>query len=145
MHLVFVYGTLKRGFPYFDTAMRAHRFIGRARTRDRYPLVIAGKWYSPVLIFEPGVGQRVSGELFEVGEAGLAELDDFEGTDSPVGYRRVRLAVDAIDRMTARQAPTQAPIQAWTYVKDRARLDVIHSDMLAEYRLDPRYIPATKR
>ena len=136
-HRVFVYGTLKRGFPYFDIAMRTHRFVGRFLTRERYPLVIAGAWYSPTLIFEPGRGHRVIGEVFEVDTAGLAHLDDFEGTDSPAGYRRTTIAVAA--------EADKTESEAWAYVKDRARIDVIHSQMLAEYPLDPRYLPASKR
>ena len=34
--------------------------------RKAYPLVIAGRWFSPVKMPEPGVGHRVTGELYEV-------------------------------------------------------------------------------
>ncbi len=136
-HRVFVYGTLKRGFPYFDIAMRRHQFVGRFSTCERFPLVIAGTSYSPTLIFEPGRGHRVVGEVFEVDAAGLAYLDDFEGTDSPAGYRRTTLAV------AAENDPSESA--AWAYVKDRTQIDVIHSQMLADYILDPRFVPASQR
>jgi gamma-glutamylaminecyclotransferase len=123
MHRVFVYGTLKRGFPYHEVGMKGHRFIGRCRTCDAFPLVVAGKWLSPILIAEPGVGHRV--------------FDDLEGTHLPIGYHRLMISVENVDG--------GAVLDAWTYVKDRSRIDVIHSDPLEEYHLDPRYVPASER
>ena len=38
-----------------------------------------------------------------------------------------------------------AAFPAWTYVKPRGLIDVIHSDCLEEYEVDPRYVPASKR
>jgi len=67
----------------------------------------------------------------------LEALDSLEGTHLPIGYRRIELAVENLEDGALRTA--------WTYVKARARIDVIHSDMLAEYRLDPRYVPAAER
>jgi gamma-glutamylaminecyclotransferase len=100
-------------------------------------LVVAGKWLSPILIAEPGVGHRVFGEVFEVNEQALAELDDLEGTHLPIGYHRLMISVENVDG--------GAVLDAWTYVKDRSRIDVIHSDPLEEYHLDPRYVPASER
>jgi len=68
MHNVFVYGTLKRGFPNHVPELANADYIGRARTLTAYPLIIGGKWFSPNLIDEPGMGQRVTGELFRVGD-----------------------------------------------------------------------------
>lgn len=136
MQRVFVYGTLKRGFPY-ESALAGQRFLGRCRTCEAYPLVIGGRWYSPILIAEPGRGHRVFGELYEVSDETLATLDRMEGTHLPIGYERIELAVET--------AVEGARLDAWTYVKERARIDVIHSEMLEEYRLDPRYVPASER
>ena len=80
MDFVFVYGTLKRGFPDHETGLTRARFVARCRTREAYPLVDGG-----------------------------------------------------------------AAFEAWTYFKDRARVDVIHADMLEEYATDPRYVPAEDR
>lgn len=136
MHRVFVYGTLKRGFPY-ASAMLGQRLLGRCRTCEAYPLIVGGRWFSPILIAEPGIGHRVFGELYEVSDAALAALDRMEGTHLPNGYERIESAVETMAE--------GARLDAWAYVKDRARIDVIHSEMLDEYKLDPKYVPASER
>ncbi len=137
MHRVFVYGTLKRGFPNHDAWMKDYLCIGRFRTCDAFPLVVGGTWFSPHLIAEPGVGVPVFGEVFELDDRGLEVLDTIEGTDVPHGYRRIGIAVE--------DAEGGAPFDAWTYVKDRAAIEGIHSGPMAEYALDPRYVPPAKR
>ncbi len=136
MHRVFVYGTLKRGFPY-AAEMDGERLLGRYRTREAYPLVVGGRWFSPILIAEPGVGQRVFGEVYEVGDTMLAHLDGLEGTHHPLGYTRITIDIVSLDGA--------GEFEAWAYVKDRARIGVIHSHPMEEYRLDPRYVPAHLR
>lgn len=137
MHKVFIYGTLKRGFPNHEAGLAGARFLGRARTLEAYPLIVGGRWFSPYLIDEPGQGQRVFGELFAVDAAGLALLDRMEGVGRPEGYRRICVAVAGPQGQTA--------LDAWTFVKDRAAITVIHSATMAEYRHDPRYVdPATR-
>ncbi len=137
MHFVFVYGTLKRGFPYHETGMKHARFVGRCRTHEAYPLVVGGRWFSPILLAEPGVGRRVIGEVYEADDTKLAELDAIEGTHLPNGYQRVAITVELVDGGTA--------FEAWSYFKDRANAGVIHADMLEEYAPDPRYVPAEDR
>lgn len=137
MHRVFVYGTLKRGFPNDITGMNDFPCIGRFRTVDAFPLVVGGKWFSPYLIAEPGEGHRVFGEVFEVDDHGLEKLDRMEGTQVPNGYRRIRVAIEGEDG--------NAPFDAWTYVKDRASIEGVHSGPLVEYALDARYVIPSKR
>ncbi len=137
MHRVFVYGTLKRGFPNHDAWMKDYPCIGRFRTCASFPLVVGGKWFSPYLIAEPGVGVPVFGEVFELDDRGLDVLDAIEGTDVPNGYRRIGIAV--VD------ADGGAPVDAWTVVKDRAAIEGIHSGPMAEYTRDPRYVSPAKR
>ncbi len=137
MNRVFVYGTLKRDFPNHDAWMKDYPCIGRFRTCDAFPLVVGGKWFSPYLIAEPGVGVPVFGEVFELNDRGLEDLDRIEGTHVPNGYRRIGIAVDDADG--------GAPFDAWTYVKERAAIEGIHSDPMAEYARDPRYVIPAKR
>lgn len=137
MHRVFVYGTLKTGFPYHETGLGGQAFIGRCRTRVAFPLVIGGRWFSPILIAEPGVGKPVLGEVFAVDDQTLAYLDQLEGTHLPIGYERIEIAVEP--------AEGGVGFPAWTYVKERDRIEIIHSDFLEEYHLDPRYVPASRR
>jgi gamma-glutamylaminecyclotransferase len=127
---------LKRGFPY-ESAMLGQRLLGRCRTCQAYPLVIGGRWFSPILIAEPGSGTRVFGELYQVNNTALTILDRMEGSHLPTGYDRVEVTVETVAKGER--------LGAWTYVKERARIDVIHSEMLEEYFLDPRYVPASGR
>jgi gamma-glutamylaminecyclotransferase len=136
MHRVFVYGTLKRGFTNHEAGLAGAAYLGRFRTREPYPLVVGGKWLSPYLIAEPGVGERVFGEVFEVSDKDLAALDRFEGAHLPEGYRRIAVAVEDAHGATC---------EAWTYVKDRAAIDGIRSEPMAEYQFDPRYVIRRRR
>ena len=73
-HRIFVYGTLKRGFANHALLHNA-TFLGEARTRTAYPMVVHGTGFSVVIIPEPGIGHRVVGEVWEVDDAQLAQLD----------------------------------------------------------------------
>lgn len=81
-HLVFVYGTLKRG-GCNHYRLHGATFVAQARTVANYPLVIKGL---PYLFDVPGVGVRVKGEVFLVSNATLRSLDMLEG--HPYFYRR---------------------------------------------------------
>src|SRR5947209_6336475 len=88
---LFVYGTLKRGFPnhQFLIKVKEIQFLGLARTFDKYPLLI-NKWGSPFLLPEEGVGHHVQGELYRVQNPDLwSQLDHFEGTSSNLLVRRM--------------------------------------------------------
>ncbi len=137
MHKVFVYGTIKRGFPNDITGVIDFRFIGRCWTLNAFPLVVGGKWFSPYLIAEPGVGHRVFGEVLEVDDLALEKLDRMEGTHVPNGYRRINTTIESEDGKTT--------FDAWAYVKDRDDIEGIHSEPMKEYTLDPRYVIPAKR
>ena len=136
-HHVFVYGTLKRGFPNHDAGMAMADYVGRFRTFFAFPLVVGGPWFSPYLIDEPGTGLCVTGELFCVDDEGLAALDGLEGAQVADGYRRIEISVHEVDDAKTREA--------WTYVKTREDIDGIHGEPMEEYELDPRYVAASKR
>lgn len=90
---LFVYGTLKRGFPNHLPLMYGVEYLGEGLSSNRYPLLIAGEWNSPVLIEEPGNGYQVQGEIYRVTEERLMEIDEFEGTHHPHGYYRKTIPV----------------------------------------------------
>jgi gamma-glutamylaminecyclotransferase len=137
MQRVFVYGTLKRGFPNHVPVMEHARYLGRCRTLEAYPLVIGGRWFTPCLLDEPGAGCQVLGEEFEVDEATLTALDALESVGKARGYHRVQIAVE--DAQGGQQRP------CWAYLKRRADVPEIHSGPLAEYPPDPRYIVPARR
>jgi gamma-glutamylaminecyclotransferase len=93
MHKVFVFGTLKRGFPNHDEGMAGLTCLGLYRTAQAYPLVIAGRWFSPVMMPEPGVGHCVTGELYEVDNEARERLDIIESVHLPTGYHRASIKV----------------------------------------------------
>lgn len=91
-HLVFVYGTLKRGFSR-SSALREQRYIGIARTEPKYGIFGYGGY--PALVDEAlaevsGIvaSKRIFGELYEVDDACMQELDKIEGTDKGLFERR---------------------------------------------------------
>lgn len=90
--LVFVFGTLKEGFPNCATN-HGKRVPGVFVTRQRYPLYLMGERHSPWLIDQPGIGERVQGQVFEVDQAALDAMDRLERVTEPDGYRRVVLEV----------------------------------------------------
>lgn len=60
--LLFIYGTLKRGFPnhhfFEDQSLGSIRFVGKAKTIQKYPLIIDEKNGNlPFLIDSPRTGQ----------------------------------------------------------------------------------------
>lgn len=137
MHRVFVYGTLKRGFPNFSLGMDDFCFLGRFRTVDPLPLVVGGQWNSPNLIDEPGRGFKVFGEVFEMEELGLKKIDRWEGVHTLNGYNRKKIPIECEDGSLS--------FIAWTYFKDRQLIDGIFSGPMEEYQLDPEYVIPAKR
>ena len=99
-HLVFVFGTLKEGFPNFPTN-RGRRLPGAFFTRERYPLYLVGERHSPWLVNAPGQGERIAGQVFEVDQAALDAMDALERIAEPDGYRRIVLEVEALDALSA--------------------------------------------
>ncbi|HEX4351864.1 MAG TPA: gamma-glutamylcyclotransferase family protein, partial [Polyangiales bacterium] len=71
--LLFVYGTLRRDAANHHE-MGDARFIGRARTAPRYELVDMGGY--PAML--EGGRTSIVGELYEVDDALLRQLDAFE-------------------------------------------------------------------
>ena len=90
--LVFVFGTLKEGFPNF--AFNQGRRVGTLfRTQERHPLYLMGERHVPWMIDSPGCGEHVAGEVYEVDDAALAAMDLLEGVGRPDGYHRKALQV----------------------------------------------------
>lgn len=95
--LVFVYGTLKRGFHNHHVMQRAGgEFICCGTTVELYPLVIDGL---PYLLNVPGQGHPVDGEIYRVASVeGWFTLDRLEG--HPSFYERQVVNIKGADGET---------------------------------------------
>ena len=102
---VFVFGTLKQGFPNHHRN-RGRRIEGRYRTVEAYPLLLVGERHSPWLVDTPGEGLPVYGEVYELEDAALADMDRLERIDQPDSYRRKALLV--VEERSGREQSVQA-------------------------------------
>jgi gamma-glutamylcyclotransferase (GGCT)/AIG2-like uncharacterized protein YtfP len=113
--LLFVYGTLMRGFdhPMAQLLARGADFIGEARCRGRLYLVR----HYPGLVLSDDADDVVYGELFRLRQPAelLREFDMYEacgeGFSEPTEYVRQMLAVTREG-----EAAGQASTEAWTYI-----------------------------
>jgi gamma-glutamylcyclotransferase (GGCT)/AIG2-like uncharacterized protein YtfP len=109
--LLFVYGTLMRGFdnPMAQLLSRSADFVGEARCRGRLYRVT----HYPGLVLSDDSDDVVFGELFRLRQPAelLREFDMYEacgeGFAEPTEYVRQMLAVTADDGAVS---------EAWTYV-----------------------------
>lgn len=111
-HLVFVYGSLKKGFHNHRLVKRADLDLGAATTAQSY--LMLGGFSFPFLIDPATLARktdlsdvigRVRGEVYEVDDATLARLDLLEG--HPEFYKRELVEVRPEDH--------PEPVMAWVY------------------------------
>src|SRR5687767_8372029 len=131
MHLVFVFGTLKRGFPLHSLGLGGAEYLGNCRTVEAYPVVIAGPWFAPMMFDLRKSGVRVEGELYAIDDRQLARLDELESVGTPGNFRR-QVEVETI-------SPRRVA-HAFAFMKDPRMAAPIHSDFLSVY-VDKRFIP----
>ena len=128
--LIFVYGTLKEGFPNAHLN-QGRRVPGHFRTVQRFPFYVVRlplENRAPWLMNQPGLGHHVVGQVFEVDEAHVEALDRFEEVGQPTGYARVPLVLHAVD-----DPDTQ--LQAYAYMKQALQLtdDIPREGPFEEY------------
>lgn len=134
---VFVFGTLKQGFPNFATNT-GRRVPGDFRTVQRYPFYLMGERHMPWLVDLPGQGHAVRGQVFEVDAEGLARMDALERVGEPDGYVRVTIAVrreaEGADGAPAADADEPAwTVQAYLKPADQLAGATIRLGPLDEY------------
>lgn len=110
--MVFMYGTLKKGQPneYFMNSLPCIEYLGLAETCKKYPLIInRDQWNLPMLLNREEEGKAVKGEVYQVNDDSLKELDRFEG--HPEFYERTEIEVELIKDSKV--------VRCWTYfIKD---------------------------
>lgn len=91
MTLLFVYGSLKEGYPNFHIN-QGQRVPGRFQTVQPYPFYLAGGKL-PCLLNQPGQGVNVVGEVYRVSAQALQAMDALERLGEPGGYQRISIQV----------------------------------------------------
>ncbi len=111
---LFVYGSLKQGFPNFHVN-RGRRVEGDFKTAQRHPFFLI-RGQLPCLLPADGSGLKVQGQVFEVTADDLVAMDALERVGQPGGYRRVEIDVVAADD------PAAHPMRSFVYLQDPALL-----------------------
>ncbi len=106
--LLFVYGTLQRGGTN-HAHLQGGLQHGHARLRGPWELIALEDY--PGLVEAPGRTGAIWGEVWEVTEAHLSALDEFEGLPEGL-YRRERVTVEAVEN--------SSEYEAWTYIYARS-------------------------
>ena len=138
LHLVFVYGTLKKGFPNYVRYMTSAAFLGRYQTMEKYPLVLFGRRHVPGMLDRPGDGHHVEGEVYEVNDECLESIDVLEGIHKPDGYRRRTISVTSMDKAEPDQTQAYAYLLNPQLVKDIRSSHLPFYDKQAAARYEPR-------
>ncbi|KAK9883622.1 hypothetical protein WA026_001795 [Henosepilachna vigintioctopunctata] len=137
LHKVFVYGTLKSGEPNHQKLIEDtgsyRKLICLAKTSTKYPLIIASQYNIPFMLYEPGMGNNVEGELYEVDDKVLKALDELE--DHPNFYIREQNEVISLEDSTVHTA--------WIYFIKSFRKELLEKQMLKNYSNNgsfPKYV-----
>lgn len=128
MRPVFVYGTLKDGFPNAHIN-KGTRVPGEFLTKKRHPLYLVGQRHSPWLVHRENEGHHVRGQVFMVGDDVLEEMDALERVHEPDGYRKVSLRV--VSEATGEEMLVSAYLKPWKQLESA----VIQMGPLKEYEL----------
>ena len=143
LHKVFVYGTLKQDEPNHymlqnggpdledfksskNQTFQPAKFICKAETLQKYPLVIASKFNIPYLLDKPGTGHQIQGEIYQIDDLLLKILDDFEG--HPNYYLRRKESVMHLSTDAAKAE------KCWTYFLPKFKVELLELQFLSDYR-----------
>ncbi|MCP4472672.1 MAG: gamma-glutamylcyclotransferase [Gammaproteobacteria bacterium] len=129
MYPVFVFGTLKQGFPN-SSKNNGSRVPGEFLTKGRYPLYLVGERHSPWLVLSRGEGFQVRGQVFMVDDATLSFMDRLERTHEADGYHRVQMPVIS--------ESTNEEMQVFVYGKPAEQLEGMRVQLgpIAVYELE---------
>ncbi|XP_063702965.1 putative gamma-glutamylcyclotransferase CG2811 [Culicoides brevitarsis] len=132
---VFLYGTLKRGQPnYYWLTNKENgyaKFVCEAVTLEKFPLVVTTSFNIPFLLNVPGMGHQVKGEVYEIDEKMLKNLDVLE--DYPTCYEREK---KSLVRVGDEKAGEKFEGVLY-YLKDTPK-KFLELEFLEEYKDDPK-------
>ena len=95
LHKVFVYGTLKMGLSN-QRLLLTSDYLGDATTVDKWAMIGADMAF-PYVLEKEIQGHNITGEVYEVTDTTLANLDRLEG--SPTHYHKVTVKVTMHDEV----------------------------------------------
>lgn len=129
-HKVFVYGTLKVDEPNQHWLTKKENgsaiLLGQAITTEKYPLVIASRYNIPFLLDKPGVGKVVTGEIYEIDDKMLKNLDILE--DYPAWYIREKRNFELKSGMVS------SKVTAWVYLLKTYKDSLLELPFIDEYK-----------
>jgi gamma-glutamylaminecyclotransferase len=98
--LVFVYGTLKKGFSN-DKFLESSEFIGKAYTKNKFPMYIYknGPYPFPYMLNKIGEN-KIIGEVYKISKETLEKLDWLEGCPDFYFRKEIKVIVDTKDEET---------------------------------------------
>ena len=148
-HLVFTYGTLKRGEPnhYLIQPGVATKgkslLIGTGTTQNKFPLVIATKYNIPHLLDAPGKGNLVTGEIYSVDQSMLDELDILEGIPKHYQRRLEKIVIqDYLAEDNTAEFKQDSILDCWIYVCGNFKEELLKLPFLTSFSNETTgYIP----
>jgi len=114
--LVFVYGTLKRGHQR-NHVFANQTFVGPATTAANYRMYDLGD-YPGLIEVEPGSGDRIQGEIYQVDPTCLLQLDRIEAVDQGLYERRDIRLNPPLEAIGGHLKPFAGTIVAYFYLGD---------------------------
>ncbi len=134
MFSVFVYGTLKNNEPNHYVLHKGQgefniedfqpaKFVSEGQTVQKYPLVIASKYNIPYLLDRAGTGHQIQGEIYQVNQALLDILGDFEG--HPDYYKRREEPIQVVGNSEIKKC--------WTYFLPSFKPKMLELNYLSDY------------
>eukprot|EP01090_Pellita_catalonica_P017540 TRINITY_DN531_c0_g1_i1.p1 TRINITY_DN531_c0_g1~~TRINITY_DN531_c0_g1_i1.p1 ORF type:complete len:220 (-),score=31.44 TRINITY_DN531_c0_g1_i1:167-826(-) len=148
---LFVYGTMKRGFPNYHKMIETDtKYVGQYKTLEKFLLVIIPEYKGVCLLDNclhkdcPGAKQ-ITGEIFEVYEDKLTDLDIFEGAPHHYVRKRVPGGVFSFPNDSERDATFSE--ECWVYMKKEYNKELCRLEPVPEYTHadGAAYIPSAKR
>ena len=121
--LLFVYGSLKRGFDN-HSLLKGATYVGEAKTLQPYAMFVETHGHYPYLIDKPFY--QIEGELYEIDSGELWEkLDVFEGVPDYYGRQTIMVLVNeqryqaqAYFLVEEKIPQKQEPLKVWTMNND---------------------------
>lgn len=120
-YLLFCYGTLKKGHTR-HRVISEQRYLGTATLKPNYKMVYLGGFPALVPALE-GEGNKIRGELYEVDDSCLAQVDKVEGVDHGLFSRQPLELESHIPVMLPSEQNTfdkleKGEVQGYIYARD---------------------------